>query len=304
MPHGKVKALAGIAATSLAVAVAAAPASAAGNEVVYACIAKVTGTPRLATPGTGVPLTATSPCNSTLEFSTKMFWNVAGPQGPQGLKGDAGAQGPQGLKGDSGLQGIPGIQGPKGDRGAPGADGAPGPAGPAGPQGADGINGIDGAAGPKGDNGDAGAPGADGAPGPAGPAGPQGADGSNGIDGAAGPKGDKGDPGADGAPGPAGPQGPKGDTGATGPQGPPGMSGMEVVTATGVRVATAECPAGKVIVGGGGHAAQITAALSQSEPTGFTGPAQGSGGTFSAWSVTAVQANAAVQATAICAKVS
>lgn len=65
--------------------------------------------------------------------------------------------------------------------------------------------------------------------------------------------------GADGkfpeAVGLAGPQGPKGDTG---PAGPAGLSELEIVTAqsvndnlAGLKTATASCPAGKKVVGGG-----------------------------------------------------
>ncbi len=73
--------------------------------------------------------------------------------------------------------------------------------------------------------------------------------------------------GAPGPSGPAGPQGPAGPAGATGAQGPAGpagpagtngISGYEVVRTVGDdstaddRVQVATCPAGKVVIGGGG----------------------------------------------------
>ena len=64
-----------------------------------------------------------------------------------------------------------------------------------------------------------------------------------------------------GVPGPPGPQGPEGPAGPTGPQGPAGgFSGYEIVsleftvprsTVDFTYVATAFCPAGKLVVGGG-----------------------------------------------------
>lgn len=94
----------------------------------------------------------------------------------------------------------------------------------------------------------------------AGPAGPQGAKGDTGD---TGPKGDAGAPGpvgANGAAGMQGPAGPKGDIGPTGSQGPAGsdgISGYEIVHVT-VNIpagssgsATAQCPAGKKVLGGG-----------------------------------------------------
>jgi hypothetical protein len=69
-----------------------------------------------------------------------------GDTGPQGLKGDTGMQGPkgdigpQGLKGDTGSQGLQGDPGPKGDTGSQGLQGDPGPKGDTGPQGAPGLS--------------------------------------------------------------------------------------------------------------------------------------------------------------------
>jgi hypothetical protein len=94
-----------------------------------------------------------------------------------------------------------------------------------------------------------------GQPGPAGPQGPQGPAGPAGP---AGPQGPAGADGKDGAPGPAGPAGQPGPAGPAGPAGPSGMSGYEVVTATSesgtsnLAIATANCSAGKRVLGGGG----------------------------------------------------
>jgi len=63
--------------------------------------------------------------------------------------------------------------------------------------------------------------------------------------------------------GPQGPQGPRGDTGATGATGTPGASGVsgwELIQVTGAtdssspKAVNADCPPGKKVVGGGGHA--------------------------------------------------
>ncbi|HUZ98951.1 MAG TPA: hypothetical protein VMU74_06290 [Gaiellaceae bacterium] len=87
--------------------------------------------------------------------------------------------------------------------------------------------------------------GAQGPQGPAGPAGP------------AGPQGATGATGAQGDPGPTGPQGPAGPAGPAGPQGPAGVSGYQIVTASvaaggALLTGHADCPTGKVPVGGGG----------------------------------------------------
>jgi hypothetical protein len=133
------------------------------------------------------------------------------------------------------LKQLKGAQGPKGQ-------GVPGDVGPQGPKGDTGATGTPGAKGDKGDTGTTGTPGA---------------------------KGDKGDTGLTGATGPAGPTGPigprgvngdDGATGATGPAGPAGSTMIEspvVVSALGAPsgtgiTATVTCPAGKVLLGGGG----------------------------------------------------
>ena len=100
--------------------------------------------------------------------------------------------------------------------------------------------------------------------GPVGPVGPMGPAGPAGVPGPQGPVGPVGPAGATGPAGPAGPQGvpgptgPTGATGATGPQGPAGFSGyvrvegdVPITDATAVKVAFAQCPAGKVVIGGG-----------------------------------------------------
>ena len=51
---------------------------------------------------------------------TPLNWNIVGPQGPKGAKGDPGPQGVPGAKGDAGPQGVPGAAGAKGDTGPQG----------------------------------------------------------------------------------------------------------------------------------------------------------------------------------------
>jgi Collagen triple helix repeat (20 copies) len=123
---------------------------------------------------------------------------------------------------------------------------------------------------PLGPSGTPGPPGPRGATGPPGPAGPQGATGP------AGPQG----PGGVGAPGP------QGETGPPGPAGPPGLSGVEIVsaasafTADNLKSVSVTCPAGKVVLGGGGTPGQLDAAtLVGSFPL-----------STSAWTVIAVEA--------------
>jgi hypothetical protein len=71
-------------------------------------------------------------------------------------------------------------------------------------------------------------------------------------------QGPQGPPGLQGAQGATGQQGP---AGATGPQGPPGLSGYLLVTVftessdADNRGATAECPGGRKVLGGGGRIA-------------------------------------------------
>jgi EGF domain/Collagen triple helix repeat (20 copies)/Calcium-binding EGF domain len=79
-------------------------------------------------------------------------WNIAGPPGPTGPRGNVGPQGPKGdvgPVGSMGPRGFNGNSGPAGPKGDPGKDGAPGPAGnsgPPGPQGATGVQGPPGIA--------------------------------------------------------------------------------------------------------------------------------------------------------------
>lgn len=93
-----------------------------------------------------------------------------------------------------------------------------------------------------------------------GPAGPQGATGPQGLPGPQGTPGPKGDPGQQGSQGPQGVPGPTGVPGvpgSQGPQGAPGISGYEIVTSDSVfdssatKFLSADCPAGKVALGGG-----------------------------------------------------
>lgn len=90
-----------------------------------------------------------------------------------------------------------------------------------------------------------------------GPVGPQGAQGPQGFPGAPGTPGPKGDPGLQGPAGLPGPTGVPGAPGPQGPQGAPGLSGYQIVsedsafdTST-TKVGAANCPAGKVALGGG-----------------------------------------------------
>lgn len=109
--------------------------------------------------------------------------------------------------------------------------------------------------------------------GPPGPVGPQG------------PPGAPGEEGSAGDLGPTGIQGPAGPFGPAGPQGPPGLAGLEVVSspfvtvvAQGNAVASAACPPGRRVLGGGffqefSHAESDTADIDnllfiRSEPSG------------------------------------
>jgi hypothetical protein len=87
---------------------------------------------------------------------------------------------------------------------------------------------------------------------------PRGPRGSAGARGPAGPVGAAGAEGPAGPEGPQGARGPEGPAGPQGPQGPAGLSGVEIVTVNDysnvVRLqasATANCPAGKRVIGGG-----------------------------------------------------
>ncbi len=113
-----------------------------------------------------------------------------------------------------------------------------------------------------------------GARGAQGPIGPEGAQGPQGIQGPAGPQG------RTGAAGPAGPEGPAGPRGATGKQGPAGTIAASSILAKPVMktavdpsvgtvlTAVSSCPAGAVLLGGGGQVA--TANASTSAKTGGT----------------------------------
>jgi hypothetical protein len=106
-----------------------------------------------------------------------------------------------------------------------------------------------------------GPPGPPGPSGPVGPAGPVGPGGPAGTVGPAGPVGTTGPAGPGGAMGPAGPTGPAGPPGPAGPAGRAGgLAGYEVAysdtgfipaVAGDEQYATAVCPSGKVVLGGG-----------------------------------------------------
>jgi hypothetical protein len=178
-------------------------------------------------------------------------WNnvgdIQGPQGIQGIQGEAGVkgdtgsqgiQGATGSQGDTGLQGVPGakgdegaqgIQGIKGDTGSNGSTGATGEQGPIGIQGIKGDTGTTGAQGAAGPDGANGVDGAIGLTGPTGDIGPKGDPGIQGLQGIQGIQGPKGVTGADSiVAGPAGldgATGAKGDTGIQGATGTPGVTG-------------------------------------------------------------------------------
>lgn len=84
------------------------------------------------------------------------------------------------------------------------------------------------------------------------------AKGARGPRGKTGPRGKKGDKGDKGAAGPVGPAGPTGPQGPQGPRGAVGVGEVEIVRAESIvgtttsRKVTADCPAGKRAIGGGG----------------------------------------------------
>src|ERR671918_1375881 len=145
--------------------------------------------------------------------------NIPGPPGPQGPPGPPGETGPQGPQGEQGPPGETGPQGPQGEQGPPGETGPQGPQGEQGP------------------------------PGETGPQGPQGEQGPPGETGPQGPQGEQGPPGE------TGPQGPQGE------QGPPGpdkrlntfqiAGNVVLIDFRSFGTATASCPAGSELTGGG-----------------------------------------------------
>jgi len=115
--------------------------------------------------------------------------------------------------------------------------GAVGPVGPQGEQGSPGPQGEQGPQGPQGEAGPQGEPG---------PQGEQGVQGEQGPQGETGPQGAQGFPGEQGPPGIQGPPGPQGEPGPPGP-----APEIVYVTQAGVFTATAMCPAGYKVTGGG-----------------------------------------------------
>ena len=108
-----------------------------------------------------------------------------------------------------------------------------------------------------------------GPPGPPGPVGPAGPTGATGPQGPAGPAGPTGATGAPGPIGPTGPQGLTGQPGVAGPAGPAGPAGAGIQTqiiigsnsaapaGSGTVQATATCPPGEHITGGGYYVRQV-----------------------------------------------
>jgi hypothetical protein len=192
------------------------------------------------------------------------------------------------------------------DNAVPGPQGGTGPGGITGPSGPQGVTGGTGGTGTQG---------AQGLPGPQGPQGPTGGTGAVGGTGGTGPQGGSGTAGTTGSQGLVGNDGSQGGTGIQGGIGPVGPSGgvpavFEVVgpvqapTIGGATFAgnftvasAANCPAGTILLGGGGH----------------VGLTQGAGGALSAsfpsgqsWVASAVVTHASpkgtitVQAVAFC----
>jgi Collagen triple helix repeat (20 copies) len=130
-------------------------------------------------------------------------------------------------------------------------------------------------------------------------AGPQGAQGPQGS------KGDTGAPGAQGAQGIPGTPGAKGDKGDTGAAGAPGVSGWQKVLVSptiiqpgGTNGSTAQCPAGKKVLGGGYYAFDGMVVVSYSGPNTLQD---------TSWHVDAKNVDskdATIQAFVICANVS
>jgi hypothetical protein len=98
---------------------ALATAYASTNGIIHACVKD--GNLRI--------LSANQTCKSK---ETALDWNIQGPQGPKGDKGNPGPQGLKGDKGDTGPQGTPGAPGAKGDTGPQGLQGDKGDTGPQG----------------------------------------------------------------------------------------------------------------------------------------------------------------------------
>jgi len=218
-----------------------------------------------------------------------------GPRGARGPAGPAGESGPSGPSGPTGERGLTGAMGPSGPDGPPGAMGPPGLAWAGtwsetlvyAPGDAVELDGSTYVALEL--NAESRPPGPAwsllaraGEVGPTGPAGPQGV------------------PGPEGAPGAAGPLGPPG------PQGPSGLSQRDRVAATTAPtrlssnarlVGVAQCPDGKVVLGGGGAASNVYFVLVASQMV-----------SDSTWSVTFQNISGrsqtgAVTAEVICARV-
>src|SRR5436190_1555511 len=112
--------------------------------------------------------------------------------------------------------------------------------------------------------------GATGAQGPPGPAGPPGAPGATGAQGPPGPAGPQGAPGAPGAPGPAGPQGPAGVSGWQLVLSPPVLISSTLFS-PGEGQASADCPPGKLVLGGGWNTDPSKGSAEFSRPTDLFG---------------------------------
>ena len=178
------------------------------------------------TPAAGT-LRFVSPRSACRRGERRLTWARRGPSGDRGATGLAGPQGPAGAAGDRGASGPPGPGGPQG------------PAGPQGAPGPQGLAGLQGDPGPQGLQGD---PGLQGLQGDPGPQGLQGDPGLQGLQGDPGPQGLQGIPGLPGLPGPSGSQLPPAQS----------VTSSAGALAGTIVSATATCPSGTKILGGGG----------------------------------------------------
>jgi hypothetical protein len=184
------------------------------GNVYSACMLKGLGTIRLIDKS----LPSTNLMSHCTDKETEISWNQVGQPGPQGAKGEPGAPGTNGTDGTDGAAGKDGVS-------------VMSAAEPAGANCADGGVQLTAAIGV-----------------------------SYVCNGKRGLQGDPGPQGEPGTQGPQGLQGLPGPQGAPGPQGPAGVSGYQMVKATvsapaqNVADASAACPLGKYILGGGADA--------------------------------------------------
>jgi len=135
--------------------------------------------------------------------------------------------------------------------------------------------------------------------------GPEGPTGPRGLPGPTGPQGPIGPAGAAGAKGLAGPPGPAGPTGPAGPKGASGVTSSSVVQGTAVSSvadptagtitsATASCPAGRVLLGGGGQVSDGEPGVTGSKAATRTTATTASGSTSATGAANAVTSGTGV----------